>query len=138
MNRFALFIAFMIVALGLCDARAAAFKRTSEGDYIKNFTLETSDGEMLTLFDNVAEKANVLVFWASWSPRSADLLKDLEIYIEEHIDKGVPESFRLPSGVYLYCNRQLVIGERLQLGQLRLHDRYIGLGGVPAAGCARP
>jgi alkyl hydroperoxide reductase subunit AhpC len=68
---------------------ALALKRAKEGGDGYDFTLETLDGTPYTLSENLAEKATLLIFWASWSSKCTALLADFQKIYEEHSDKGL-------------------------------------------------
>ena len=61
-----------------------AFKRTVVGQEIDGFMLSTLDGEEVELYPSLGTKATLMVFWASWSPRSAEILKDAQAIYKEH------------------------------------------------------
>ena len=63
---------------------AAAFKRTAMGEDLKEFRLETPAGEPVSLTESRGEKVTVVVFWATWNPRSTQLLGDLQPLYAEH------------------------------------------------------
>ncbi|GAB4254801.1 redoxin domain-containing protein [Deferrisoma sp.] len=86
MKRVAAWAAVMVLLLG---SPAAAFKRTSLGDPLKDFTLPTPSGEAFRLAEHLGEKATVLVFWAMWSPRSAEALGEFQELYREHREHGL-------------------------------------------------
>ncbi|GAB6063234.1 redoxin family protein [Deferrisoma palaeochoriense] len=85
-RRFGVFLGFLVL-LAVAPA-AAAFKYVEVGQKAPEFTLKTLDGSEIRLADKVGAKALAVVFWATWSPRSKELLEDLaKVYAERH-DKG--------------------------------------------------
>lgn len=75
-------VAALLSLLGLGAARppggAAAFKNVEVGQAPPAFALKDLDGR---LWDSAAQRgagATVIVFWATWSPRSREILTDLE------------------------------------------------------------
>ncbi len=68
---------------------AAAFKRTFKGEALKDFELPSLAGESLRLTEHLGEKATVLIFWASWSPRSAEALGEFQSLYAEHRAAGL-------------------------------------------------
>lgn len=82
MNRvvgFARTAAWVALVLGVVAPAAAAFKYVELGQEAPLFTLETLEGEQLSLRETVADaKVTAVVFWAAWSPRSAPMLAELE------------------------------------------------------------
>ncbi len=79
----------LVVGLFLAAGPARGFKRTNVGEPIKDFTLQTLDGETLNLRERLGEKATVVVFWATWSPRSAEALADFQKLYEAYRDRGL-------------------------------------------------
>ena len=63
---------------------AHGFKRTATGEPLKDFTLETGAGKDFRLSEHLGKKATLLVFWAQWSPRSAEALKDFQELYAAH------------------------------------------------------
>ena len=68
---------------------AAAFKRTFKGHVLKDFELPGLAGESLRLTEHLGVKATVLIFWASWSPRSAEALGEFQEIYAEHRGAGL-------------------------------------------------
>jgi len=89
--------AALSIALSLCiclagvldSASALAFKRTAAGEVVKDFALETLGGEKLRLSESLGTKATLVIFWAAWSPRSADLLADVQRLYAKHAADGL-------------------------------------------------
>lgn len=67
----------------------AAFKYVEEGQRAPDFTLRSLGGSSVKLQDALGPKALVVVFWASWSPRSQPALDDLEALLKDRKDKGL-------------------------------------------------
>ncbi len=62
-----------------------AFKRTEVGQPLKEFTLKSAaDGGALVLGESLGGKATLVVFWAAWSPRSAEALRDYQELYAAH------------------------------------------------------
>lgn len=79
--------ALSVIAIAPLPAHASAagdFKRTAVGDKASDFTLSTLDGESCSLATSLGDKATVVIFWAAWSSRSQDFLKDVEALYEKH------------------------------------------------------
>jgi tetratricopeptide (TPR) repeat protein len=74
----------------LTQTSVAAFKNVTVGSTAPNITLKNADGEEISL-DNIytSNKLVVLVFWATWSPRSIQEIKDLQKFYESYNEKGV-------------------------------------------------
>jgi peroxiredoxin len=63
---------------------AHAFKRTTVGEAVKDFAVETIDGRTLRLSESLGQKATLILFWAAWSPRSAEALNDYQKLYAAH------------------------------------------------------
>jgi thioredoxin-like negative regulator of GroEL len=57
---------------------AQAFKRLEVGQPVGDHTLATPGGGARQLADTLGPRATVIVFWATWSPRSSEALGDLQ------------------------------------------------------------
>ena len=77
---------FMVLAAAV-PSTPAAFKKVQMGEAPPPFTLRTLDGEKKALDDVRAGKVTVLIFWATWSPRSLEVLADLK-KLEEEVGAG--------------------------------------------------
>lgn len=62
----------------LTPSVSAAFKNVARGDKAPLFTLKDGDGKEWSNAEAFAGKVTVVVFWAGWSPRSREILEDLE------------------------------------------------------------
>jgi Tfp pilus assembly protein PilF len=62
---------------------SAAFKKVDIGDRPPRFTMKELGGGDRKSEDLLAGKVSVLLFWATWSPRSLEVLKDLESIVTE-------------------------------------------------------
>lgn len=78
-----------VVGLLVGAPAAGAFKYVEEGQKAPDFTAKGLGGEPLRLADRIGPKALVVVFWATWSPRSRPALDDLEALLKERGDKGL-------------------------------------------------
>ena len=67
----------------------AAFKYLKTGMDVPDFTLKALDGEELALSQFKGGPATVIIFWATWSPRSEPALKDAEQLYKEYAEKGL-------------------------------------------------
>lgn len=65
-------------------AAGAAAERAAPGERMPDFTLPGLDGPAVTLSRSLGAKATVVVFWASWSPRSAEVLSDMQIFFRKY------------------------------------------------------
>jgi peroxiredoxin len=71
-------VAFLLVALVLATPTIpAAFKKVAIGEPPPAFTLRGVDGGEHSSGDLLAGKVTVILFWATWSPRSLEALEDL-------------------------------------------------------------
>ncbi len=68
---------------------SAAFKFLAKGSDVPDFSIRTTAGEDVTLGALKEGKTSVILFWATWSPRSIEELKFLEKVYKEHKDKGL-------------------------------------------------
>lgn len=71
----ALLIAALVTASGVSIAWSGELPT---GSPARDFTLETLDGMPVRLFEQLGSEATVVVFWAAWSPRSVEVLADLQ------------------------------------------------------------
>ncbi|WP_025321739.1 TlpA disulfide reductase family protein [Deferrisoma camini] len=79
----------VLALLFLMPMAAWAFKRTREGQEVKDFRLTTPAGETVHLREALGSKATVVVFWAMWSPRSEEALRDFQNLYERYADRGL-------------------------------------------------
>lgn len=78
-------IIIFLFAILLAQAPTAnAFKRTNVGESIKEFELKNLDNQKVVLTENLGKKATLLLFWASWSPRSSEALSDFQKLYKKH------------------------------------------------------
>jgi tetratricopeptide (TPR) repeat protein len=61
-----------------CPPLSAAFKRVGRGDKPPVFSLQDLEGKERKSTELLADKVSVVVFWSTWSPRSGEVLADLE------------------------------------------------------------
>ncbi|MEW6487841.1 MAG: TlpA disulfide reductase family protein [Thermodesulfobacteriota bacterium] len=78
-----------LAALVVLASPAAAFKRTQVGEPLKDFRLQTLDGRTLVLSESLGAKATLVIFWAAWNPRSAEILADVQKLVAEHGSQGL-------------------------------------------------
>jgi tetratricopeptide (TPR) repeat protein len=83
------FVVLVSVIL-LTQTSVAAFKNVSEGSTAPNITLKDINGDDFS-FEDVYNNKNVvmLVFWATWSPRSVKELVDLQEMYDSYKEKGI-------------------------------------------------
>jgi tetratricopeptide (TPR) repeat protein len=67
---------------------AAAFKYVEVGHEAPEFTLTDLSGQPVSLSEKVGTKSLALVFWATWSPRSETMLKDLNKLYGKYKEQG--------------------------------------------------
>lgn len=82
-------LGLVLLGLSFTPQAVAAFKHVQEGMESPAFTLESLEGKKVNLEDYKGKKAIVVVFWASWSSRSLDELKDLQSLGEKYRDQGL-------------------------------------------------
>ncbi len=61
-----------------CPPLSAAFKRVGRGDKPPVFSLQDLEGKERKSTELLADKVSVVVFWSTWSPRSGEVLADME------------------------------------------------------------
>lgn len=76
-------LAFTVILVAAIPSISAAFKNVAVGGKTPDFVLKDLDGKEHTKEDLFAGKVTVVLFWATWSPRSAEVLADLEILRQE-------------------------------------------------------
>ena len=67
-----------VVSLFATPHLSAAFKRVAVGEKPPPFELNSLDGKPVSSGDIFGKDVTVVVFWATWSPRSSEILADLE------------------------------------------------------------
>lgn len=75
--------------LTLVRPASGAFKYLKEGMEAPDFTLAAWEGGQISLQDLKANRATLLVFWATWSPRSGQALLDAQALQERHGGDGL-------------------------------------------------
>lgn len=63
---------------------AFAIQPLDLGETVPDFTLTALDGKIVQLSKSHGQKGTVVVFWAAWSPRSAEALSALQDLYEGH------------------------------------------------------
>jgi len=79
----------VVALLFLVPPSGQAFKRTDLGQPLKDFSLESAAGGTVRLAESLGSKATLLVFWATWSPRSAEALDGFQQLYAEHREAGL-------------------------------------------------
>jgi Flp pilus assembly protein TadD/peroxiredoxin len=67
----------------------ASFKYLKPGMEAAEFTLKTLDDQDLTLSNLRESPASLLVFWATWSPKSGPALREAQAILERHGGAGL-------------------------------------------------
>lgn len=110
-------LVFITVTL-LAPARAEPMRGINVGDSIPPRTVETLDKEKMTI---PAENGiTVLVYWATWNPRSAPALATWEKYAEEYRDQPV-------TVVAINADHQMMDASKLKLVQSYIEEHKVGL-----------
>jgi tetratricopeptide (TPR) repeat protein len=81
--------AFVVSTLTAAIPAAAAFKYLKPGMEAADFTLGTLDDQAITLASLKQSPAALLVFWATWSPKSACALREAQALHERHAGSGL-------------------------------------------------
>ena len=83
------FVGVCFLAALLVATPGSAFKRTQVGDPLKDFSLPSAAETEVTLSKSLGRSATLVVFWATWSPRSAEALEDFQKLYEEYRGEGL-------------------------------------------------
>jgi thiol-disulfide isomerase/thioredoxin len=78
-----------VVLLVVAPLAGWAAESMAKGEEFYDFDLETLQGEPVRIHQTLGEKATVVLFWASWSPRSAEALADYQALYKEHAARGL-------------------------------------------------
>jgi tetratricopeptide (TPR) repeat protein len=78
-----------VAAFGGAGPAAAAFKYLKPGMEAAEFTLKTLDEQEITLAGLKQGPAALLVFWATWSPKSGPALREAQALMERHGAAGL-------------------------------------------------
>lgn len=81
-------IIFSLSSITLFSNRAMALRNIKAGQELKNHALTGLAGETIELQKNRGKKATLMIFWASWSPRSLEALADFQKLYAENGTKG--------------------------------------------------
>jgi tetratricopeptide (TPR) repeat protein len=83
--------ALLVFAFGLYAApkAAAAFKNVQAGTEAPGFKLADLSGKEVSLDSFKGDNAVLVVFWATWSARSLDELRDVQKLVAEYGSKGL-------------------------------------------------
>jgi peroxiredoxin len=86
-----LFVFIIVACMIMGESSVAAFKNVKLGETAPNFSLKEIDSKTSVTLEEYYEKNEVIIiaFWATWSPRSKNELKDLKNLIKDYGDKGV-------------------------------------------------
>jgi len=106
-------LAALLAMLFAIPHAGAAFKYLKVGMDVPEFSLKTLEGQEHTLTQIKGQPATLVVFFATWSPRSTPALEDAQKLYAQYADKG----FRV---LAVNVNR-LSLGpdDRRQIGELR-------------------
>jgi tetratricopeptide (TPR) repeat protein len=81
-------LAALLVMLFAIPHASAAFKYLKVGMDVPEFSLKTFDGQEVTLAQVKGQPATLMVFFATWSPRSTPALEDAQKLFAKYADKG--------------------------------------------------
>ncbi|HWR98236.1 MAG TPA: redoxin domain-containing protein [Candidatus Methanoperedens sp.] len=82
-------LAALLVMLFAIPQAGAAFKYLKTGMEVPEFALKTPEGQEYTLAQVKGQPATLLIFWATWSPRSAPALEEAQKLHEQLAAKGL-------------------------------------------------
>ena len=80
--------AALLVMLFAIPHAGAAFKYLKVGMEVPEFSLKTLEGQEYTLAQVKGQPATLVVFFATWSPRSTPALEDAQKLAAQYADKG--------------------------------------------------
>jgi peroxiredoxin len=78
-----------VATFGVAAPAAAAFKYLKPGMEAAEFTFKTLDDQEITLAGLKQSPASLLVFWATWSPKSEPALREAQAVMERHGAAGL-------------------------------------------------
>lgn len=81
-------VAVLVMMFAIPHA-GAAFKYLKTGMEIPEFSLKTLEGQEYSLAQVKGQPATLLVFWATWSPRSTPALEEAQKLHAQYADKGL-------------------------------------------------
>ncbi len=82
-------LAAVLVMMFAIPHAGAAFKYLKPGMEIPEFSLKTLEGQEYSLAQVKGQPATLLVFWASWSPRSTPALEEAQKLLAQYGEKGL-------------------------------------------------
>ena len=82
-------LAALAVMMFAIPNAVAAFKYLKTGMDVPDFTLQTLAGEDVSISSYRGSPATIVLFWATWSPRSRPALEDAQKLYDEYGDKGL-------------------------------------------------
>jgi tetratricopeptide (TPR) repeat protein len=82
-------LAALAVMMFAIPNAVAAFKYLKTGMEVPDFTLKTLAGEEVSISSYRGSPATIVLFWATWSPRSRPALEDAQKLYSEYGDKGL-------------------------------------------------
>ena len=81
-------LAALAVMMFAIPSATAAFKYLKTGMEVPDFTIKSLDDKEIAIADFKGSSASLILFWATWSPRSRPALEDAEKLLAEYGDKG--------------------------------------------------
>ncbi len=81
--------AALAVMMFAIPSATAAFKYLKTGMEVPDFTLKGTGGDEISMAQFKGSPATVVIFWATWSPRSRPALEDAQKLYDEHGGKGL-------------------------------------------------
>lgn len=87
LRRLALVTLTSLLTLGAVPA--SAFRNVTVGEPSRDFALRTLSGQEVRLSQSLGTKATLVVFWATWSPRSLEALADFQRLLGRYAPKGL-------------------------------------------------
>lgn len=82
-------LGILVIAVSLMfPSRSYSLKNIETGQRLPPFSLPDVNGAIHT-DEDVAGSPGAIVFWSTWSPRSAEILEDFRAYHREHAGRGL-------------------------------------------------
>jgi len=134
-------IPLILSLLAILPLEAHAFRRLAIGDDLSKVVISKMDKSPMPISEYLGERATLLLFFATWSPRSAEALEDFEGYYEKWADLGLNViAVNVEHNTITDVDRELVAEAaraakvKYTLGvdeELSLYNRY-GVSAVPS------
>jgi len=146
-KKVSLSLLILLSLLIIRPSESIAFRRLSVGDDLSAVVVNSMDKTAMPIADYLGEKATLLLFFATWSPRSAEALADFERYFEDWSDNGLNViAINVEHDTITDVDRELVLKAAQEAKvkyvlavdeELKLYNRY-GVSAVPSTALLDP